>query len=366
MSTKLSSEAPPFVPGGSTSSAPNASLRAAAAPFMPSKSTTAMNVAARVTGAAAPAPVASTLKPFLNASAAPYCPTRTSPTAKGTPAFPAAATTAAPAATAAPVKAPAAIGQSPAPVSPVSADGVSSTGATNSSSSAEASVFAVSSLVPKTPKRAPANSMDVPKFSHSWGLICNNHLDPKNYTGVEIRRAGDIEAFWRLWHHVPLFSSKVSTSAGSAYTYHWFKGTIKPSWEDRANANGGILTIPMLTADRVSYLEAKGRTIIDDIYITLLMFATGAAHPTSANVNGITIKSRNGVAIDLWLDTTDAEKIKALVAAVRAVIAPIDNKYEKEKFAYMSTAQRVAAPAPSTSSGYKAKAAKVEKKIDYY
>lgn len=370
MSSKLSHGAAPFVPKSSTPSSsvglkPN--LSASAAPFTPVSKKVAAVAAAAAASASAPAPVPVvptaptplTAKPFnaaevaagsgLSASATPYSPTRTSPTAKGTPAFPSAPVAQAAAlASAAPAPAPA-----PAPVD------------VPSSATENASNFAASKLVVKNPKQAPVHSMDVPKFSHSWGLICNNHLDPKNYTGVEIRRVGDIEQFWRLWHHVPLFSSKVSTSAGSAYTYHWFKGTIKPSWEDTANANGGILTIPMLTMDRVSYLDAKGKTIIDDIYMTILMFATGAAKPCSSHINGITIKSRNGVAIDLWLDTTDSEKIKGLVEAVREAIAPLDNKYEKEKFAYMSNAQRVAAPAP-TSSGYKNKAAKVEKKIDYY
>lgn len=369
--TKLSGDASPWQP-----SAPKSSLSAGAAPFAPGtgKKTT-LPVASKPSAPLPPTPM--TGKPAsevaansgLSATAAPYSPARLSPTAKGTPAFPVPPTTAT---TAAPVaEGPAAIGhgkEAPQPVSPValSTDGASlstnAAGATSSSSS-EISNFASSTLVVKTPKQA-APAGEAPKFSYSWGLICNNHLDPKNYTGIEIRRVGDIEQFWRLWHHVPLFSSKVSTSAGSAYTYHWFKGTIKPSWEDPSNVAGGILTVTVVPGDRISFLDDKGRVLIDDMYMSILMLVTGAAKPAVAVVNGVTIKSRNGVALDLWLDTTEVAKIKALAEAVREAIGPLDERFEKERFAYMSNAQRAAAPPPTT--GYKGKVIKAEKKIDYY
>ncbi|EDQ87995.1 uncharacterized protein MONBRDRAFT_33032 [Monosiga brevicollis MX1] len=103
-----------------------------------------------------------------------------------------------------------------------------------------------------------------------------------------------VEEFWRLFNNIKSFETLVKGS-----NYHLFKKNIEPSWEDKANANGGAFN-----------MQCEGeRFRPHDLWLRTMLSVIGNQYGEDGKyICGVSAKAkRRGERLEMWLNHCDMD-----------------------------------------------------------
>jgi len=108
---------------------------------------------------------------------------------------------------------------------------------------------------------------------------------------IDVATCDTIDLFWQIMYAIP-FPSKLKSRNNSSYMF--FRNGIQPTWEDKANQNGGMWRIVIKKhEDRSKYL--------DTFWLELLMALVGEQFRYSMDITGCVVKRRQKEdRIELW------------------------------------------------------------------
>lgn len=149
----------------------------------------------------------------------------------------------------------------------------------------------------------------------------------------------DLEAFWRLWRHLP-----PPSACPVPFTYSWFRSDIKPDWEHPRNKRGGIITIVVYDRDKVGLSDTQA---LNDVWMATLMGCAGESFAESATIlNGVMLKLRPNnrpVTMQLWFANSDSSRLRPFANSFRETIGKIIGAKWLQKLEFYSHHQRQSA-----------------------
>jgi len=137
----------------------------------------------------------------------------------------------------------------------------------------------------------------VEKLNTEWSLYYRDQTtkstSSENFSNdmVNIISCNTIMSFWQILNVVP-FPTQLNRRNNSSYMF--FRANVKPTWEDKANQNGGMWRIVIKKhEDRGKYL--------DTFWLELLMAMVGEQFRNSMEITGCVVKRRQKEdRIELW------------------------------------------------------------------
>lgn len=119
----------------------------------------------------------------------------------------------------------------------------------------------------------------------------NNNSEDFTSDMIDIVTCNTVLSFWQMLNAIP-FPSKLKSRTNSSYMF--FRKGIQPTWEDKANQNGGMWRIVIKKhEDRSKYL--------DTFWLELLMALVGEQFQHSMDITGCVVKRRQKEdRIELW------------------------------------------------------------------
>lgn len=117
-----------------------------------------------------------------------------------------------------------------------------------------------------------------------------------------------IEAFWQFASHLAM-PSKLRPN----HTYHLFKCTIKPLWEDEANREGG----------KLSFEIPSDHKKIDEIWLEFLMALVGETlEEDRSHICGLVFSHRSKTEkVSLWIKAIhDPEAVRMISERMKAIL----------------------------------------------
>jgi len=123
-----------------------------------------------------------------------------------------------------------------------------------------------------------------------------------------------VEDFWRYYNHM-VKPSKMENNAN----YHLFKSSVKPMWEDKANARGGKWIITLK--------GEKEKPMLDQYWENLCLALVGETLDVGEEVTGAVVSRRKaGDRIAIWTRNRDDEtSIMAIGHRIRSVVGVVQH-----------------------------------------
>lgn len=134
----------------------------------------------------------------------------------------------------------------------------------------------------------------------------------ETFEPVRLAAIADVESFWRLLRSVPTPASRTPR-----FTYYFFRKTIFPSWEEPRNKHGGTFSF-MLWDSRTG--SDASRLLVNDVWTLLLAGLAGENVDESLIVNGICIKVRTRITVEIWTNTCAQARVRRFVASLREML----------------------------------------------
>lgn len=167
-----------------------------------------------------------------------------------------------------------------------------------------------------------------------WLVILDFDSGTAKYTIEEIGKVNTIKNLYQYYHRLPQIS-EIKRNTGKYASIGFFKGAIKPAWEDPANKNGA------------SHQFRVKENIVNEVWRNLLLSASSnelnsKLQPQQNNkICGLMVspkKERGEYEIEIWVQTSDeppdqsfAEYICELVNSAGGQLRPIDVRFQPHK-----------------------------------
>ena len=166
-----------------------------------------------------------------------------------------------------------------------------------------------------------------------WLVILDFDSGTAKYTIEEIGKVNTIKNLYQYYHRLPQIS-EIKRNTGKYASIGFFKGAIKPAWEDSANKNGA------------SHQFRVKEDIVNGVWRNLLLSASSnelnsKLQPQQNNkICGLMVspkKERGEYAIEIWVSSDEppnpsfAEYICELVNSADGQLKPTDVRFQPHK-----------------------------------